>query len=155
MAWIFSLAAECGPEKPGAEAFAQHFERLSIACDGAEHICGTQIYEQDGAWWAVVCPNGLSRSGIRNEQDRRQMTMIGLALYERLRSSPPYRYAIVGVEVDGFCSFDDLDDDLLNLARTMYEGLVITNSIWQRLRCSDIFVPFTAGYRWRPFVEAR
>jgi hypothetical protein len=154
MAWLFSLAAECGPEKSGAEAFAQHFKRLSVSCDGTEHICGTQIYEEDGAWWVVVGPNGVSRSGIRNDEDRRQMTKIGLALYERLRSAPPYRYAIVGIEADGFSSFDDLDDALVDPAKNSYDGLVIADSIWQRLRCPGIFVPFTAGYRWRPFSGA-
>ena len=79
------------------------------------------------------------------------MTEIGFALYERLRSAPPYRAAMVGVEVHGFGSFEEVDDDLVRLD---YSGLVIADSIWRRLRSPDIFVPFAPGYRWRPFVEA-
>lgn len=80
------------------------------------------------------------------------MTEMGLPLYERLRTAPPFRYAWVGVEVDDFRTFDELDDDIVRLD---FSGLVLADAVWRALGESDHFVPFARGYRWRPFLHAR
>jgi len=94
----------------------------------------------------------VSRSGIRNEQDARQISEIALALYDRLRTAPPYRYALIGVEVDEFRRFGELDDDVVKLD---FNGLVLADTVWERLGSPGIFVPFVPGYHWRPFTHAR
>jgi hypothetical protein len=153
MAWIFSLSAECGPDKAAAEAFARHFHGLIVTlADGARYPCGAGTFESGEAWWACVIPEGVTRSGIGDEEDRRILTGIGVALYEKLREAPPYRYALVGVEVDSFRSFNELDDDVVKLD---FSGLVLADAVWQHLGSPEIFVPFTPGYRWRPFIQAR
>lgn len=153
MAWVFSLSAECGPEKVEAEAVARHFDGMIVTIDdGSTFACKAGPYHDGEGWWACVCPDKVSRSGIRNEQDARQMTEIGFALYDRLRTAPPYRYALVGVEVDEFRRFSELDDDVVKLD---FNGLVLADNVWQRLGSPGIFVPFAPGYRWRPFTQAR
>lgn len=151
MAWTFSLSAECGTHKESAALLARHFDAFTVQlANGSRHQCRTGIGEEAGAWWASVCPERVSRSGIRDENDATQMTEIGLALYEHLRSAPQvYRYAVVGVEADGFCSIEDLGDQILGV-----DGLVVTDTIWQRLGSPATFLPFSAGYCWRPFVRA-
>jgi hypothetical protein len=153
MAWIFSLSAECGAQEEAAEAVTEHFRGLTVTlADGSHFPCEVGTHFDGEGWWAGVCPTGVSRSGIGNEQDRRQMTEIGFALYERLRTAPPYRYALVGVEVGEFRSFRELDDDLVKLD---FSGLVLADAVWHHVGSPSIYVPFTPGYRWRPFTQAR
>lgn len=152
MAWIFSLSAECGTQKGAAEAVAQHFQDLLVTlADGQQHTCKAGAFCDDEGWWACVCPDGVSRSGIRHKQDAEQMTEIGFALYERLRSSPPYRYALVGVEVDGFRYFRELEQDIMD---NDFTGLVLADPIWQKFGSPSVFIRFAPGYHWRPFVQA-
>ena len=44
------------------------------------------------------------------------MTELGILLYQRLLSAPSFRYALVGVEVDEFRTYNELLEDLPNLA---------------------------------------
>ena len=55
----------------------------------------------------------------------------------------------VGIEVDGFRDFDELDD----VAEFDFSGLVLSDTIWQHLGKPEKFRPFKPGYRWRPFVR--
>lgn len=153
MAWIFSLSAECGHDKHQAEAVAKHFDGYIAALDdGSRYTCSSGVSEIDGAWWAVCCPDGVSRTGINSDDDKRIMTAVGLLLYDVLKTSPSYRYAIVGVEVDGFRQYHELDSDVTDLDFT---GLVLSEAVWRRLGAPGIFLPFVSGYQWRPFVRAR
>lgn len=153
MAWIFSLSAECGPQKEAAEAVTRHFDALTVTlADGSRFPCLADTFHDGESWWARVGPDGVTRNGINDEREQRELTEIGFALYERLRSAPAFRFALVGVEVDGFRYFRELDDDVVTLD---FGGLVLSDAVWQHLGSPSIFVPFTLGYRWRPFVQAR
>ncbi len=153
MAWLFSLSAECGTQKEAAETVAAHFHGLTVTiADGSRFTSGADTFHDSEGWWARVCLDDVSLSGIRHEQDAREMTEIGFALYDRLRSAPPFRFAMVGVEVDGFRYFRELDDDVVTCD---FNGLVLADAVWQRLCSPSIFVPFAPGYRWRPFTQAR
>lgn len=118
--------------------------------NGVRHPCGAGVHQFEGDWWACAVPDGVSRVGVRNEQDRFQMTELAIALYERLRTAPQYRYALVGVEVDDFRSFSEIDDDLITLD---FQGLVLSDLLWRHIGSPDIYVPFESGYRWRPFRQ--
>lgn len=149
MAWIFSLSAECGPHRAAADALARHFDGLVITCaSGSRHECATSVYEFRDSWWALVCPDDVTRIGVRHEEDRRQLTELAIALYDRLRTAPAFRYALVGVEVDCFRSFDELDDVA---ASPPFDGLVLADGVWQHIGSPEMFVPFVPGYRWTPF----
>jgi hypothetical protein len=153
MAWIFSLSVECGTKEEAAKAVANHFSGLIVMlADGSRFPCGAGVHCDGEGWWVVVCPDGVSRGGIRNDQDQRQMTEIGFALYDRLRTSPPYRYALAGIEVDDFRHFHELDND--DLENSGFNGLVLADSVWKHFGSPSRYVPFVPGYRWRPFEAA-
>jgi hypothetical protein len=153
MAWLFSLSAECGTKKADAEAVAGHFHGfIVVLADGSQFPCEADVGQVEGAWWAVVYPEGVCRGGVGNEKDARELTEVGFILYEQLRSAPPFRFALVGVEVYDFRKFEELNDDLVNWD---FNGVVLADAIWQRLGSPTIYVPFAPGYRWRPFIQAR
>jgi hypothetical protein len=153
MAWIFSLSAECGPDIANANTFGQHFNGFTANLrDGSQYPCDVSEFRNEDAWWVRVVPQNVTRRGIENEQQRRELTEIGYALYERLRTARAFRFALVGVEVDGFRSLRDLDEEVINLDLS---GLVISEEIWRRLGSPDSFTPFAEGYVWRPFTSAR
>lgn len=97
----------------------------------------------------MICPEGVSRSGIVSDDDALQMNAIARDLYASLRSAPSFRYALVGVEVDSFRTESELDDDLVSRG---IDGLVISDAIWDRLGRPERFVRFRPGYYWREFV---
>ena len=77
------------------------------------------------------------------------MTAEGHRLYEALRSAPPtYRYALAGVETDGFRLFDELADEV---DLTGFPGLVVADELWQAIGRPRSFEPFAPGYRWIPY----
>lgn len=140
MAWIFGLSAECGRAEASAAALARHFAAWPAGA-----------YADDSAnWWCSVVPAGLSRTGITSEADASAMTRAGEALYDELRSAPAvYRYALVGVEVDGFRSYDELVTDE---GLTRLPGLVLSGDTWVACGRPPAFVPFARGYRWIPYA---
>jgi hypothetical protein len=151
MAWIFELSAECGDEQEVADGFRAHFENFRcVLSDGSQSFCSTSAHQDsDNNWWACVVPSGLSRNGIRDELEARLMTEIGHLLCEHLRTAPPYRYALVGMESEDFRYFTEPDGDL---AKLPFHGLVISHEIWEGLDQPAIFVPFEPSYVWRPYL---
>ncbi len=101
MAWIFSLSVECGTNQFVAEQFSDHFNQVSwVLSNSNESQCTTTIYQDiEDNWWCRVCPSNISKIGIHTPEDAYLMTELGILLYQRLRSAPSFRYALVGVEV--------------------------------------------------------
>lgn len=149
MAWAFQLSVECG-EREKAEQVASHFDSAILELrDGTTSVCGAGIHQDiEGGWWAIVCPSGVSRSGVSDSNAARQLSEVGSLLYEKLRTAPPFRYAIAGVESEDFRLFSELDSDLIRLS---FDGLVIAREIWEKLGCPSIYVPFGTQYFWRPY----
>jgi hypothetical protein len=153
MAWDFTLSAECG-QAEAAENFVRHFMgEVWVLTDGLRSEALIRTFrDSEQHWWGVVRPSEISRSGVTNETNARQMTELGFLLYERLRTAPSYRYALVGVEVDEFRCFSELDEDVATLA---FDGLVLHDDVWKKLGSAEVFVPFTFGNRWRPYRGER
>ena len=147
---IFSLSAECGPDRTAADKFAAYYDGLIVQRgDGSAAQCEAFVFHDGEAWWATVTPDGVSKIGIRNESDRAEMTAIAFAFYERLRTAPPYRYAAVGIEVDEFRTHSEL---LRARAGCDFDGLVVNDETWTELGEPESFEFFAPGYRWRPFT---
>jgi hypothetical protein len=150
MAWIFSLSAECGAEQNAAAQFAQHFDSVSwtLSNDVQTH-CHTEVF-QDMAenWWCRVNPQGISGVGIDSPESAYLMTELGILLYQRLSSAPVFRYALVGVEVDEFRTYDELVEEASALS---FPGLVMSDAVWQVIGASSAFRPFSHGYVWKPY----
>lgn len=101
-------------------------------------------------WWGGVWPEGISKVGIRDEDDVIQMNGIARVLYDVLRNAPTFRYARVGVEVDEFRYFSELGDDLVKSDH--FNGVVLADEVWRGLGSPETYVEFGPGYRWRPFT---
>jgi len=76
------------------------------------------------------------------------MTELGILLYQRLQSAPPFRYALVGVEADEFRSYSELTTEI---PVTGFPGLVLEEAVWRSLGASTLFRPFSPGYVWQPY----
>ncbi|NEZ59258.1 hypothetical protein D0962_26570 [Leptolyngbyaceae cyanobacterium CCMR0082] len=150
MAWVFSLSAECGSNQNTAEQFAQHFETVSwsLSNGSQSQCCPTVFQDINGNWWCRICPDGISEVGIEAPDSAYLMTELGILLYQHLQSAPTFRYALVGLEVDEFRTFDELLDESSTLSMP---GLVLSESIWQALSSPSVFRAFSSGYVWQPY----
>ncbi|WP_410613569.1 hypothetical protein [Amycolatopsis sp. lyj-109] len=138
MAWIFGLNAECGGRETHARDLARHFDGWPA-----------RVFENEGAWWCGVAPEGLSRTGVNSAEEAAAMTAAGRRLYWLLRIAPPvYRYAIAGIETDLFRSHDEL---LAEKDLTTFPGLVVSEDIWAATGRRAEFSDFAPGYRWLPY----
>ncbi len=151
MTWAFSLSAECGPEKRGAQQFSRHFEDSSwVLSSDVPCGCSMTIFQDaDENWWCRVCPDGVSDTGIEAPDSAYLMTKLGIALYQRLRSAPDFRYAIVGLEVDEFRTYSELIEEAP--AALSFPGLVLSDAVWQSMRSPSTLRPFSPGYFWQPY----
>ncbi len=150
MAWAFSLSTECGAEQGAAEQFAQHFNGLSLVLlNGFQSQCHAAIFQDlEENWWCRVCPDAIHTVGIDAPNIAYQMTELGILLYQRLQSSPLFRYALVGVEVDEFRTYSELSAEPLS---SSFSGLVLAETTWRSLGASPLFRPFSPGYVWQPY----
>jgi hypothetical protein len=150
MTWAFSLSAECGIEQAVAERFAQYFDGISwVLSSGSQSQCHTAVFQDiEGNWWCQACPSGISEVGIDRSDIAYQMTELGILLYQRLQSAPPFRYALVGVEVDEFRTYSEL---ISEATVPSIPGLVLAETIWRTLGTSTLFRPFSRGYVWQPY----
>lgn len=152
MAWIFSLSAECGPNREDAERFSDYFKEIVwLLSSGVESKCSTNIFQDsEDNWWSTVSPSGISKVGVATPVDAYQMTEIGILLYESLQSAPSFRYALVGIEVDEFRTYSELmtADNKLDISCS---GLVLAETLWQLASCPAGFRFFAPGYVWKPY----
>lgn len=150
MTWAFSLSAECGAGRGDAEQFAQHFDGLSwVLSNGVQSQCNTTIFQDvEGHWWCQVYPDNVSGTGIDAPDIAYAMTELGISLYQRLQSAPPFRYALVGMEVDEFRTYSELSTDLPEIS---FPGLVLAETVWRSLGASTAFRPFSPSYVWDPY----
>jgi hypothetical protein len=151
MAWIFSLSAECGSDEIDAHKFAEHFEGiLLLLSNGCQCQCRTDTFQDiEDNWWCRVSPNNLSEVGIDSPESAYLMTELGILLYQSLRFAPPFRYALVGVEVDEFRSYSELIEESSNLSMP---GLVLAKPIEQQLGILPLFRSFSPSYVWQPYA---
>src|SRR4051794_37232065 len=114
MAWIYSLSAECGPDKNQAEIFARHFNGLSFELiTGKTSVCSVRIHsDEENNWWVDVFPNNVTRSGGSSLTDAIEISELGFGLYKHLKSAPPFRFALFGCEVEEFRLYSHLAYDV-------------------------------------------
>jgi hypothetical protein len=87
--------------------------------------------------------------GIDSPESAYLMTELGILLYQSLRFAPPFRYALVGVEVDEFRTYSELIEESCNLS---IPGLVLAKAIAQKRGTLPLFRPFSPGYVWQPYA---
>lgn len=151
MVWIFSLSAECGSDEGKAQRFAEHFEGISLLLsNGHQCQCRTDTFQDiEENWWCRVSPNNLSQVGIDSPESAYSMTELGILLYQTLQFAPPFRYALVGVEVDEFRTYSELIEESSSLS---IPGLVLAKPIEQELGILPLLRPFSPNYVWQPYA---
>ena len=103
-----------------------------------------------GHFRCCVLPTGASVGApgdptvLKNEHER---TQLGLFLYARLRTAPPFQFAIIGVEVQ--------EDDPYDRKGALYPfpGLMISQQMFDQWSQPRGFEPFAPGYLWVPVTE--
>lgn len=150
MSWIFSLSAECGKEQTAAKQFSDYFDRVSwVLSNKNQSQCQTGIFQDiEDNWWCRVSPSGISEVGIDTPETAYIMTEIGILLYRHLRFAPNFRYALVGLEVDEFRTYNEL---LEESSLQSFPGLVLAETIWQLVGSPPYFRLFSSGYVWKPY----
>lgn len=78
----------------------------------------------------------------RTDQERQQLAIF---LYEHLRTAPPFRFAVVGLECHEFEVF-------IRGALEAFDGLVVSRQIYHEAGRPREFQPFAPGYFWVPFT---
>jgi len=154
MAWIFSLAIECGENEPDAHSMAEQFNGQILSIPSVSDIrCETHVFKDaESHWWADIHPLGASAGGVANAklQGASELSDLGCQLYNRLRNARPlYRYALAGLEVSGFRYFSEIDKEIIDPSLS---GLVISTDIWKQLGMPALFQEFNKEYRWIPYL---
>ncbi len=153
MAWLYSLSAELGADRDTANAFQKHFDGIALNLESGTAPQASLSQDDEGNWWCMVLVRGLSERGVTSATDAYTMTETGLSLYERLRNSPIYRFALTGVEVDIFRQYTELiDDEMIKTTPQRFPGLVLNLSVWDEMGKPPGFKPFTQGYVWVPYT---
>lgn len=151
MAWIFGLSAECGSDESNAHKFAQYFEGISwLLSNGRQCKCRTDTFQDiEENWWCRVSPNNLSEVGIDSPESAYLMTELGILLYQLLRFAPPFRYGLVGVEVDEFRTYSEIIEESPDLS---IPGLVLAKTLKPELGVLTAFRSFSPSYVWQPYA---
>ena len=157
MGWLFSLFAEIGSNKLDAENFCLHFNNISHTLSNKQKVIyeascykGPMYYDSEN-WRCVVCLRKMNTNdeSINVDKDHQIINEITPLLYEHLRTAPKFRYALVGVEVDEWRTYEELMEDIED--PIYVPGLVLSQNVWKKLGCPNNFVQFTDKYLWIPY----
>jgi len=158
MAVYFDIAVGT-PDKRSAEAVAHHLAGLDFLGAGP-HVGQRDHHAEADAWWVEAWVRGLSlnapgdpepRLAVHLPEARRRLE----GIWQRLRSGPPFRCAVVGGEVcDSLLDAEDgtfrqgellVDDDLL-----LEVGAIVDGPLFDALGAPAGYEPFRSGMVWRP-----
>lgn len=154
MAWIFSLSIECSTNENAAKSICEHFEDLRISfVDGLFAIFKADIRnDSEKNYWVLVSSRNMKVGGEASPvlTEKKYTSEAGKQLYERLKTvSAPFRFALVGWEVDEFLTYSQLNKD--DLAEGVMLGLVISEEVCECFGRPAHFVQFKDGYYWQAY----
>ncbi len=101
-----------------------------------------------------MLPSKESRSGVTSPEVAASLGAAGHALLEHLRSAPPFRFAVVGVEAYEAMTFGDLVQQVAVDPASLDgpDGLVVSDDALPGAGAGPAFEPFAAGYAWIPYA---
>jgi hypothetical protein len=86
----------------------------------------------------------------------KQLSRLGMALYDRLRGAPNYKLAKVGWDVDFLLDMHELNSVwAAEIGDGTFAGLVIQTSLISQLPPSSHFVQFDFDHVWIPYSGSR
>lgn len=142
MAVIYSMWIETENKSKG-KAIKDFFENKKISVNGKNYV----ILAYEGG---MITVDGISRVGIRSKADAEEMTSIGFEFYNLLMDAPEYRYALAGLEVDGWRWMSDLEEEPNDLF--IASGVVIRKDIYAKIGSPGEMFEFTSNYVWTPYT---
>ena len=154
MAYFYWMVIDCGSDQNASSAVAQHFAEFPLQlASGFRTSC--EIYNHiqlaDGSWFVKVYPRGAKLGGeITEELSPEVITEIAALLYQRLKSCPTFRYALANWEATVLEFPSGLNPADLNDPH--YEGLVLSQSLWEQYGKPERYRLFSDGYVWKPYV---
>jgi hypothetical protein len=163
MAVLFGLVVNFGTGKEAAGAAAEHVRRAGhIDVRGIPVPLGEPYVHELARPSAYiefsVYPRGIGYGGPGPKPDldprsltSDEITRIGYALYDLLKSFSGYRAAIVGWNPEALVDVEDLELDWRNGDPPGYSGLVLADDLCQRWRLGPDWTAFRPGYRWLPY----
>jgi hypothetical protein len=162
MAYLFGLAVECGGQKERADALLNHFSDYRTTLDDGQALTySRELHEEPSPdnqprYWVFVFTNEL-KSGAATKELAEKLSEAGRSLLQRLRSAPPFRFAVTGVEPLEAINGEQLSEALKNpdTLRRHYAGLVVSEELIPKDVGTDIFEPFAPGYLWIPYGGER
>ncbi len=143
MAWIFQLWIES--DENGEEIRNYFLSKNELITNRKKYKI--EAY-QSGETGSMVTVNGISLIGIQSKNDAEEMTEIGFKFYDFLKNAPNFRYALVGVEVDGWREVEEL---LENPNEIIMKGFVISEKFYQQIKCTVKMKIFKNDYLWLPY----
>jgi hypothetical protein len=158
MAYFYSLSIECGADQAAAAACAKHFEDWELPAECSPPIRAVEVSSRRESgdpqnWWVTIIPSGVSRSGVWSEEAAEIMSAAGRCLLDRLKTAPPFRFALIGVEANEALTYGELDRQFVEdpTVTQRYHGLVISDDLYQQLGSGPTFEPFSTGSFWIPY----
>lgn len=154
MAVYYFLAVECG-EKRNAKNLSLFFDKkeLTLSDGGKVPLSSGYIKDKTGNWWVEVNPKGVSIGSPMGSDYRLYdyfIAEITQKLYGLLKEAPPFRYALAGHEVEFFVYFEDMEQ---SIKEGSWEGLIISEELWENFNKPEDFEPFSKGYVWQAYSE--
>ncbi|GAC1393219.1 MAG: hypothetical protein NVS4B11_11600 [Ktedonobacteraceae bacterium] len=161
MAYLFGLAVECNEQKERAVSLLNHFANYQTHLSNGQTVSYSgELHEERSPngkayYWVFVFANEFKSGATKETADL--LSEVGQSLLDRLRTAPPFRFAIIGVEPLEAMSFEQLGDALTDLdtLQKHYPGIVISENLIPKDRRVDAFQLFAPGYLWIPYRGER
>ncbi len=141
MAIVFCLWVETESDEK-EKAILSYFNTLEPVNSGKKHIIETYR-------GGVVTADNLSLNGGASETEVNEMSIVGFYLLEHLKKAPDFRYAFVGLDVDGLQFMNEVLENP-NYAAS-FKGFVIRKDIYESMGKPENLVEFNKNYMWNPY----
>lgn len=150
-------------EIKAAEKCASQLQQEAFFLESGEVFrCKTDIFKTNNNLFWVFCePVGVNVTFASNPwvKDANQLDDIANRLYQALKGVRDFICALAGWEVadmflpDGTCNYNDvriLPAEFTD-GKANWDGLVISEILWDKIGRSTFYQPFCKGYVWRPY----
>ncbi len=147
MAWTFQIWIESGNNEESGIAIRNYFEsQKEIVTEIGKYQI---IAHQSGETGSMITVDGISQTGIDSELEKNKMSLIGNQFYVLLKNAPEFRYALTGIEVDGWREMSELVEEPNDIL--LIKGFVIRKDIYKLLGYPGEMSEFKTDYLWTPY----
>jgi hypothetical protein len=141
-AWI-----ECGSSPDTATRLALELpKRITLA--GAAREVAVDVFGEPYPASLRATPLGVQTMRLSRNDIGALANELALSLLSPVRG---YRFAVTGIDPDeAYEILDFRDENPLLFSEGQYQGVILSESVANNIHRLKGFVPFSAGYVWRP-----